>query len=142
MQVGLQPPLCSYTKEAITTSSIAGAVITWKRSPARASCPCLMKHNFTVTCRDCVSFPSFATCCVSTFPFVSIMRCAITTPSLQGAVITRETVSRSGTTTSLTGATVICVPRRPDRWVSELNVYMAGGPVVMYPAVGYQAFHW
>ena len=24
------------------------------------------------------------------------------------------------------GATVICVPKRPDRWVSELTVYMAG----------------
>ena len=29
------------------------------------------------------------------------------------------------------GATVTCVPRRPDKWASELAVYMAGGPVVV-----------
>ena len=31
----------------------------------------------------------------------------------------------------LVGATVICVPRRPDKWASELAVYMVGGPVVV-----------
>ena len=103
-----------------------------KRSPARASCPCLMKHNSLIHLSGRRFLPSVATCSVSTFPFVAIVRGAISTPSLQGAVITRETVSRSGTTTtSSTGATVICVPRRPDRWVSELTVYMAGGPVVI-----------
>ena len=67
-----------------------------------------------------------------TFSSVAVVRDAIAAFTFAGTVITRETVSRSGTTTtSSTGVTVICVPRRPDRWVSELTVYMAGGPVVV-----------
>ena len=67
-----------------------------------------------------------------TFSSVAAVRYAIAAFSFAGTVITRETFSRSRTTTtSSTGATVICVPRRPDRWVSELTVYMAGGPVVV-----------
>ena len=61
------------------------------------------------------------------------MRDATTASSLAGAVITRETVSRSGTaTTSATGATVVGVPRGPVKLVGELTGYTAGEPVVVY----------
>jgi len=64
------------------------------------------------------------------------VRDATTASSLAGAVITRETVSRSGTaTTSATGATVVGVPRGPVKLVGELTGYTAGEPVVVYPEV-------
>ena len=66
------------------------------------------------------------------FSSVAVVRDAIAAFSFAKTVITRETGSRSRTsTTSSTGSTVICVPRRPDKWAGELIVYIAGGTVVV-----------
>ena len=50
-----------------------------KRSPARASCPCLMKQNSLSHLSGRRFLPSVATCSVLTFPFVAIVRGAVTT---------------------------------------------------------------
>ena len=50
-----------------------------KRSPTRASCPCLMKQNSLSHLSGRRFLPSVATCSVLTFPFVAIVRGAITT---------------------------------------------------------------
>ena len=139
---GLQPPLSSYTKEAITASIFAGAVITWKTVSRSGTLPVFDETQFS---QSLVGQRFLHQCC-NMFRVDLSVRCGCErwlsqSPILHLAAIARETVSRSGTaTTSSTGATVKCVPRRPDRWVRELTVHMAGVPVVMYPAVGFQDF--
>ena len=84
---------------------------------------------------------SVTTCSVSTSPFVAVVRDAITAHNLQGAVITWETVSRSGTAaTSSIGAMSMSFQKGQIKGVNELTVCMAGVPVVTYPAVGNQEF--
>ena len=59
---------------------------------------------------------------------------AITSSCLPRAVITWETVSRSGAaTTSSTGTALVGVLRWPVKLVGVPAVYMAREPVVMYP---------
>ena len=62
------------------------------------------------------------------------MRDAIAASSFAGAVITWETVSRSGTArTSSTVASLQGVPRGLFKLNGELTVYTAGAPVVGFP---------
>lgn len=91
---------------------------------------------FSITCSDGGSFTSVSTCSEPTFSFVAVVRDATTASSLAGAVITWETVSRSGTaTTSASGATLVGIPRGPVKLVGELTGYTPGEPVVVYPEV-------
>ena len=69
-------------------------------------------------------------------PFVAAARVSFTASSLPGAAVTCETLYRSSTAkTSLTGATLVDVPRGPVKLDSELIGYTAGEPVVGCPGV-------
>ena len=81
------------------------------------------------------SFPSVSACSKLTFSFVAVVRDAITASGLAEAVITWETVSRSGTAKTSSTARVVGVLRGPVKLIGELTVYTAGEPVVGYPGV-------
>ena len=76
--------------------------------------------------------PSVSTCSELIFSFVAFVRDAIAASSFAGAVITWETVSRSGTArTSSTVAALLDVPiGLLCKLIGELTVYTAGVPVV------------
>ena len=74
---------------------------------------------------------SVSTCSVLIFSFVAVVRDAIAASSFSGAVITWETVSRSGTArTSSSVAAFLDVPRGLFKLIGELTAYTAGEPVV------------
>ena len=73
---------------------------------------------FSVTCWNGGSFPSVATCSVSTLLFVAVVRDAIAAPQSCGSY------HHSGDG-----------PRGPIKLIGELIVHTAGEPVVGYPGV-------
>ena len=79
---------------------------------------------FSFTCSDGGSFTSVSTCSKPNSSFVEVSRDAVTASSTAVAVITWETVSRSGTArTSSTGAAPVGVPRDTVKFIGEFTNY-------------------
>ena len=132
---GLLLPLFSYTKEAITASRLAEAVTIWKTVSRLSMLPVFDGNTiFSVTCRDGVHYPVLQHVPNPFFSLVAVVRGAITAPSLQGGVITRETVSRSGTAaTSSTGPMSMMFQRGKS---SKLVLGIPTGDVISHAGDG------
>ena len=98
---------------------------------------------FSFTCSDGESFTSVSICSNPNSSFVEVARDAITASSTAVAVITWETVSRSGTArASSTGAAPVGVPRDTVKFIGEFTVYTSDVLVAGYRVCATMKSHW
>ena len=88
---------------------------------------------FSIICSNSGSSTSVSTCSEPTFSFVAVVkRCDRWLESCRNCSHVGDGVPFWHSTSSVTGATSVDVPRDQSNWVGELGSCTAGEPVVVY----------